>query len=178
MEDRRRNVSEPWMLEVAKEARPLIMVATMALWWVTGCSAMDDGVSPLAAPSAVADPVGEVQQAVTGCELDCPGGQVFTCSDPCSVDGGTLNCNGVLTTCPPVCTCTATRFTVVRTGRGSGCGAAATAARNAISSAMLLQCPSGSCNAVESLGDCTELGPNRTDGFTLTITETYSCLQC
>jgi hypothetical protein len=145
-----------------------IMTAVLALGCAAACSAVDEGRRP----------VSEVDQAVTGCELDCPGGQIFTCSDPCSVSGGTLDCNGTLTTCPPVCTCTATRYSAARTGRGSGCGTAAVAARSALGSAMQAQCPSGSCNAVESIGECTALGPNRTDGFKVTITETFSCLQC
>lgn len=44
---------------------------------------------------------GQTSQALTGCELDCPGGQVFTCSQPCSVTATALNCNGVITSCPP-----------------------------------------------------------------------------
>jgi len=42
----------------------------------------------------------QASQAVTGCELDCPNGQVFTCSQPCSVTATSLNCNGVITNCP------------------------------------------------------------------------------
>jgi cysteine-rich repeat protein len=42
----------------------------------------------------------QTSQALTGCELDCPNGQVFTCSQPCSVTATTLNCNGVVTSCP------------------------------------------------------------------------------
>jgi len=43
----------------------------------------------------------QASQAVTGCELDCPGGPVLTCSQPCSVTATTLNCNGTIRTCPP-----------------------------------------------------------------------------
>ncbi len=42
----------------------------------------------------------QASQALTGCELDCPDGQVFTCSAPCSVSSNSLNCNGVITNCP------------------------------------------------------------------------------
>ena len=42
----------------------------------------------------------QASQALTGCELDCPIGQVFTCSQPGSVTATTLNCNGVITSCP------------------------------------------------------------------------------
>lgn len=43
----------------------------------------------------------QTSQAVTGCELDCPGGQVFTCATtPCSVTATSLTCNGTVTTCP------------------------------------------------------------------------------
>jgi cysteine-rich repeat protein len=47
----------------------------------------------------------QTSQALTGCELDCPGGQVFTCGQPCSVTATSLTCNGVTTTCPPPTVC-------------------------------------------------------------------------
>src|SRR3954469_5997597 len=46
---------------------------------------------------------GQTSQAITtGCELDCWDGSVFTCPSPCSVTATTLNCNGSITSCPPV----------------------------------------------------------------------------
>jgi hypothetical protein len=78
----------------------MVVVAMVAIW-STGCA-----VSPPAGTSEAASaPVGEVEQALTGCELDCPnGGPVFTCSQPCSVpDANTIICNGVTSQCSPIC---------------------------------------------------------------------------
>src|SRR5215510_12532388 len=64
-------------------------LVTTLLVTMTGCGDIQD-----------ADQT-QMSQAVTGCELDCPGGQVLTCaSSPCSVSGMNLTCNGTVTTCP------------------------------------------------------------------------------
>jgi hypothetical protein len=87
----------------------MVMVAMVTIW-ITGCA-----VSPPAGTSeAASTPVGEVQQALTGCELDCPDGSVLTCGLPCSVpDANTLICNGVTSHCPPTC---------IPHGCNGGCG--------------------------------------------------------
>ena len=70
--------------------------ALVAIW--TGCA-----VGPSGGASEASAPASEVQQALTGCELDCPDGSVLTCGLPCSVpDANTLICNGVTSHC----TCT------------------------------------------------------------------------
>jgi hypothetical protein len=49
----------------------------------------------------------QTSQDITQCELDCPNGQVFTCTTvPCSVTGTSLTCNGVVTSCPSQQICT------------------------------------------------------------------------
>jgi hypothetical protein len=51
----------------------------------------------------------QTSQEITQCELDCPNGQVFTCTTlPCSVTTATsMTCNGTVTNCcvpnPNVC---------------------------------------------------------------------------
>jgi cysteine-rich repeat protein len=65
-----------------------IALVTTLLVSVAGCGDVRSGAES------------QTSQALTGCELDCPSGQVFTCSQPCSVTATTLNCNGVVTSCP------------------------------------------------------------------------------
>ncbi|NMO17792.1 hypothetical protein HPC49_18065 [Pyxidicoccus fallax] len=76
-----------------------------------------------------------------------------------------------------VCTtvCGTTRYTSTRYGEGATCGGAATQARSLLSASMASRCPSGTCNVVETLGECEPLGPSRLDGFRMGITATYSC---
>ncbi len=75
-----------------------------------------------------------------------------------------------------VCTvCGTTRYTSTRYGEGSGCGTAATQARSLLASSMASRCPTGTCNVVQTLGECEPLGPSRLDGFRMDITATYSC---
>lgn len=65
-------------------------LVTALLVAMTGCGNIQNGNES------------QTSQALTGCELDCPGGQVFTCGQPpCSVTATSLNCNGVISTCPP-----------------------------------------------------------------------------
>jgi hypothetical protein len=62
-------------------------------------------------------------QAITQCELDCPGGQVFTCTTlPCTVTGTSLTCNGSVTSCP-ACTPTSCSAAGAECGTlSNGCG--------------------------------------------------------
>lgn len=138
-----------------------------------------------ACSSSGAESLGQIESALT-CNVtnDCADGSVIQCSSASGTcdsgpdNNGWVECDGVRTFCPPpapVCTCGTQRFTVTRTGQASGCGAATVAARNAIAASMQQQCPSGSCNAVEMLGECTPVGSNRTSGFRMTVSNTFSC---
>ena len=71
--------------------------------------------------------------------------------------------------------CGTTRYTSTRYGEGSGCGTATTQARSLLASSMASRCPTGTCNVVETLGECEPLGSSRLDGFRVSISATYSC---
>ena len=73
-------------------------------------------------------------QDVTQCELDGPGGQVFTCTTlPCSVTATSLTCNGAVTTCPA---CTPTTCAA----QGAECGTASNGCGGTLSCGS---CPTG-----------------------------------
>jgi hypothetical protein len=118
--------------------RGVLVTAVLAISAWVGCGTVDDRSSSVDEAAEA-----EAQQAVTGCELDCPGGQVFTCSEPCSVGGGVLNCNGVETVCPPVCNTCASL--------GLECGQASDGCGNVLSCggcAIGSQCVAGVCEFV------------------------------
>jgi len=154
--------------------RSICLAMLILFGGLTACGTTDGAEATQA--SLVADTANACQVS-----YDCASGAVIQCSSGSGVcnsgndAGGWVECDGARTSCPAACTCGTTRFTATRTGRGSGCGVAASSARSSILAAMALQCPSGSCNAVETLGECIPLGPNRTDGFRMTVSDTYSC---
>lgn len=70
-----------------------VVVAALAVAGSPGCGGSDvaDG----------AEPVSQVDQDITMCEVDCPSGPVLTCTTtPCSVTATSLTCNGTTTNCP------------------------------------------------------------------------------
>ncbi len=70
-------------------------LVTTLLVMMTGCADVQDANQS------------QKSQAVSGCEVDCAGGQVLTCTiTPCSATATTLTCNGVITNCPPPQICT------------------------------------------------------------------------
>jgi hypothetical protein len=114
----------------------------MAMVWSTGCILGGDPLSGSTEPAGV-DPVGQVQQAVTGCELDCPGGTVLTCGLPCSVpDSNTIVCNGVTSHCPPP--------SCVPHGCGGACGPQDDGCGNPLDCGPCDTCPTG---RVDCCGD-------------------------
>ncbi len=74
-------------------------------------------------------------------------------------------------------TCGTTRYSDIQGGFGYICSEARAAAVSALDYTMQSQCPAGSCNVVYTNGRCTPVGPNRTDGFEMYVTATYSCCQ-
>jgi hypothetical protein len=90
----------------------------------------------------------------------CGGGDVAA-ADETKVDG--LVSSEAQLTCT---TCGTTRYTDSESGFGYTC-----------SQDMQWQCPTGSCNVVRTTSRCTPVGPNRTDGFEVTLSATYSCCQ-
>lgn len=83
-----------------------VLVVALA---VTGCG----GIATPDEPQSSS----QVAQDVTMCELDCPSGDVFTCTTvPCSVTANTITCDGTTTTCP---VCVPTRTCA---GVGADCG--------------------------------------------------------
>lgn len=74
-----------------------ILGAVMAMVFGIGCnSTLDDQTVQPNEPAGISEPVGQVEQAITGCELDCSDGR-HTCGSPCSVSNNTLFCNNVAT---------------------------------------------------------------------------------
>lgn len=75
------------------------LLALAAIGWNTGCGVSSD--------SSTDESLGQSEQAVTGCEVDCSNGSKLLCSvTPCTVvNTTTLNCNGTISTCPPPSTC-------------------------------------------------------------------------
>ena len=73
-------------------AAVLALLGAAVLCCGIGCGA------PLDEPG----PTDRVDQAVTGCEVDCPNGSTLTCSTtPCMVvNATTLSCGGVTSQCP------------------------------------------------------------------------------
>jgi len=75
-----------------------IAVAVTSLLAGVACSASSE---PPTDPQPTTEQVEHVAQPMTGCELDCPNGSVFTCSGTCSVVPNTsITCNGTTTQCP------------------------------------------------------------------------------
>ncbi|MFP2906756.1 hypothetical protein ACLESD_17185 [Pyxidicoccus sp. 3LFB2] len=74
-------------------------------------------------------------------------------------------------------TCGTARYSDIQGGFGWTCSEARAAAVGYINQDMQWQCPAGSCNVVWSYGRCTPVGPNRTDGFEMNVSVTYSCCQ-
>jgi len=75
--------------------KPCCVLVTTLLVMMTGCSNVQE------------ENQSQTSQDITQCELDCPNGQVFTCTTlPCSVTATSLTCNGVVTSCPSQQICT------------------------------------------------------------------------
>jgi cysteine-rich repeat protein len=102
---------------------------------------------------------GQTSQALTGCELDCPNGPVFFCSQPCSVTATTLSCNGTITTCPPpvICGNGVREF-------GEACDDGNVRSFDRCSPDCLNACPSGKIWC-----DC--IAPSGQDGHCVTVTQ-------
>jgi hypothetical protein len=73
-----------------------------ALTSICSCYVPSDDLDHL--PGAPVNDVatGQTEQSLTGCELDCPTGVVYTCAQSCSVTNDTITCNGQVTVCPCV----------------------------------------------------------------------------
>ncbi|WP_342378276.1 hypothetical protein NVS55_02835 [Myxococcus stipitatus] len=144
-----------------------------AVLGLAACSGGGTGEEP--------NPLESSEAALCTVEQTCASGAPVTCSSATSAclsspdNGGWVECDGVRTYCPPPCTCGSTRYTVSRYGEGATCGEAASLARSFLADEVADQCPAGGCNSSDALGRCTPLGPNRTDGFRMTITRTFSC---
>lgn len=121
------------------------------------------------------------EAALCSVEQTCASGAPVTCTSATSSclsspdNGGWVECDGVRTTCPPPCTCGTTQYTTKRSGEGAGCGVAMSQARTLLMEAVAAKCPAGSCLVNQVLGECVPLGPNRTDGFRTSLTQTYTC---
>ncbi|NTX05304.1 hypothetical protein [Myxococcus sp. CA040A] len=153
-------------------------------WMWSGVIAVALGLAACNAGDVSGEETGSLETseaALCSVEQTCPSGTPVTCSSPttgCTSgpdNGGWVECDGVRTYCPPACTCGTTRYTATRSGEGATCGAAATQARSLLTSTVAARCPAGGCAISDSLGTCVPLGPNRTDGFRMSITRTYSC---
>jgi hypothetical protein len=127
-----------------------LAVGAMMVLGILGCSTMGDRAGRLDDPSPGS--VSQVEQADTGCELDCPGNPPITCAAPCSVSDGTLTCSGVPTVCPPCTptTCLAANADCGVTPDGCGhmldCGTCASGyecVSNSVSNTCELTCPQG-----------------------------------
>ncbi|RJS14739.1 hypothetical protein DRW03_34335 [Corallococcus sp. H22C18031201] len=111
----------------------------------------------------------------------CASGVSVTCSSVSGVctsgadSGGWVECDGARTYCPPACTCGTARYTTTKSAQAATCGLAFQHALSLLNAAILAKCPAGSCNRVETLDECTPVGPNRTDGFRQSLSMTYSC---
>ena len=101
----------------------------------------------------------------------CGGGDVAA-ADETKVDG--LVSSEAQLTCT---TCGTTRYTDSESGFGYTCSEANSTANGYLTQDMQWQCPTGSCNVVRTTSRCTPVGPNRTDGFEVTLSATYSCCQ-
>ena len=75
-------------------------------------------------------------------------------------------------------TCGTARYSDSQSGFGWTCSEATTTANGYLTQDMQWQCPAGTCNVVRTTTQrCTPVGPNRTDGFEVTLSATYSCCQ-
>ena len=104
--------------------------------------------------------------------LSACGGSDATTADPTKVEGLVSSETQFLCT-----TCGTTRYTDTEGGFGYTCSEARGAAVSYLNQDMQWTCPNGSCNVVWTNGRCTPVGPNRTDGFEMDVTATYSCCQ-
>ena len=80
-----------------------VLAAAVAVLCSIGCNSVPgDRAFSSDDSSETAAPTGEVEQAVTGCEVDCSNGSKLLCNvTPCRVvDPTTLDCQGTVSHCP------------------------------------------------------------------------------
>ncbi|HEX3473964.1 MAG TPA: hypothetical protein VHT91_02920 [Kofleriaceae bacterium] len=86
-------------------------------------------------------------QAITQCELDCPGGPVFTCTTlPCSVTATSLTCNGTVTNCPACVPTTCAAHGAECGSLSNGCGGTlncGSCPAGRVCSGNFCECPAG-----------------------------------